>query len=93
MTALPPRGRAACWCMIPAGPAMPAKASIDGEVVDLAEAQVPVTDRGFLFGDSVFETKRTYGGRCFRLGERGRTPARGTCSIADVLWRYHRACQ
>ena len=29
---------------------------IDGRVVALAEARVPVTDRGFLLGDSIFET-------------------------------------
>ena len=36
--------------------------SIDGRVVDSADAQVSVFDRGFLYGDSVFEVYRTYGG-------------------------------
>ena len=35
-------------------------ASIDGRITSGAEASVPVTDRGFLYGDSVFETFRTY---------------------------------
>jgi len=35
----------------------------------LAEARIPVTDRGFLFADSVFDTVRTYGGRPFLLGD------------------------
>ena len=39
-----------------------AKVSIDGRVVDGAEARVSVFDRGFLYGDSVFEVFRTYGG-------------------------------
>jgi branched-chain amino acid aminotransferase len=46
---------------------MSPKANIDGEILDLSEARIPITDRGFLFGDSVFETLRAYGGSCFRL--------------------------
>jgi branched-chain amino acid aminotransferase len=38
------------------------KVSIDGRVVDGGEARVSVFDRGFLYGDSVFEVFRTYGG-------------------------------
>jgi branched-chain amino acid aminotransferase len=38
------------------------KVSIDGRVVDSGEARVSVFDRGFLYGDSVFEVFRTYGG-------------------------------
>ncbi|RJP73152.1 MAG: branched-chain amino acid aminotransferase [Candidatus Abyssobacteria bacterium SURF_17] len=34
-----------------------------------AEARVSVFDRGFLYGDGVFETLRAYGGRIFRLNE------------------------
>jgi branched-chain amino acid aminotransferase len=41
------------------------KVSIDGKVVDSAEARVSVYDRGFLYGDSVFEVYRTYGGAPF----------------------------
>jgi branched-chain amino acid aminotransferase len=43
--------------------------SIDGEIVHGARAVVPVTDRGFLYGDSVYEVVRTYGGRPFALDE------------------------
>lgn len=42
---------------------------IDGLVVPEAEARVPVTDRGFLYGDSVYEVIRTYGGRPYLLSE------------------------
>src|SRR5690606_14899990 len=42
---------------------------IDGAEVKPAEARVSVFDRGFLYGDSVFETLRTYGGRAFALEE------------------------
>jgi branched-chain amino acid aminotransferase len=37
-------------------------ASIDGEPRPIAAARVPVVDRGFLFGDAVFEALRTFGG-------------------------------
>lgn len=42
---------------------------IDGAVVPLAEASIPVTDRGFLFADSVFDTVRTYAGAPFLMGD------------------------
>jgi len=38
-------------------------ANVNGERVPLAEAKVPVLDRGFLFGDSVYEVLRVYGGK------------------------------
>jgi branched-chain amino acid aminotransferase len=41
--------------------------SINGRIVAAQDAMVPVFDRGFLFGDSVFETLRTYGGKPFAL--------------------------
>jgi D-alanine transaminase len=40
---------------------------LNGEYVPLAEARVPVMDRGFLFGDGVYEVIPVYGGRPFRL--------------------------
>lgn len=42
---------------------------IDGVQVDPNRATVSVFDRGFLYGDSVFETVRTYGGRVFAIDE------------------------
>ncbi|MFW6050214.1 MAG: aminotransferase class IV [Myxococcota bacterium] len=38
---------------------------IDGQPMSEAEATVSVFDRGFLYGDSVFEVTRTYGGAPF----------------------------
>ena len=38
------------------------KVSIDGVIANGADACVSVLDRGFLYGDSVFEVFRTYGG-------------------------------
>lgn len=42
---------------------------IDGKKVEADSARVSVFDRGFLYGDSVFETLRTYGGAPFALDE------------------------
>ncbi len=42
---------------------------IDGQRVAPSEARVSVFDRGFLYGDSVFETIRTYGGTPFAVRE------------------------
>jgi len=53
-----------------------AKVSIDGRVVDAADARVSVFDRGFLYGDSVFEVYRTYGGVPFAEAEHLRRLAR-----------------
>lgn len=44
-------------------------AYIDGVRFAPEEAKVSVYDRGFLYGDTVFETIRTYGGRAFALDE------------------------
>jgi D-alanine transaminase len=40
---------------------------LNGVFLPLEEACVPVTDRGFLFGDGVYEVIPAYGGRLFRL--------------------------
>jgi branched-chain amino acid aminotransferase len=42
---------------------MTTRVSIDGALFDEKTAAVPVFDRGFLYGDSVFESLRTAGGR------------------------------
>jgi branched-chain amino acid aminotransferase len=48
---------------------MPARVWIDGAPVDAAQARVPVFDRGFLYGDSVYEVLRTFSGKPFALAE------------------------
>lgn len=48
---------------------MTTRVSINGVVVPPEEARVSVFDRGFLYGDSVFEVLRTYGGVPFALDE------------------------
>ena len=44
------------------------KVWIDGRIVEGAEARVPVTDHGFLYGDGIFEGIRVRSRRIFRLG-------------------------
>ena len=36
--------------------------NVDGRITPTAEARVPILDRGFLYGDSVYEVFRTYSG-------------------------------
>lgn len=45
------------------------KVWLDGRVLDAADARVPVTDHGLLYGDGVFEGIRAFGGRVFRLAD------------------------
>jgi len=56
-------------------------AYIDGKVLDLAKARVPLHDRGYLLGDGVFETLRTSNGRVFRLDEHAQRMVRGLTAI------------
>ena len=42
---------------------------LNGEVMPLAEARIPVLDRGFIFGDGVYEVIPAYGRVLFRLTE------------------------
>ena len=44
-------------------------AYLNGSFLPLDEARIPVLDRGFLFGDGVYEVIPVYGGRLFRLAE------------------------
>jgi branched-chain amino acid aminotransferase len=65
--------------------------ALDGRIVPPAEASVSVFDRGFLYGDSVFEVFRTYGGVPFGFAEHmdrlARSAARALiplpCSLAQ----------
>ena len=36
--------------------------NVDGKITPMEEATIPVMDRGFLYGDSVYEVFRTYRG-------------------------------
>ncbi len=40
---------------------------LNGKFVPLADAKVSILDRGFCYGDALFETMRVYSGKIFRL--------------------------
>jgi branched-chain amino acid aminotransferase len=42
---------------------------LNGNWIPQEQAHIPITDRGFLFGDGVFETARLHQGKYFRLGQ------------------------
>ncbi len=44
-------------------------ACLNGEIMPVEQAKVPVWDRGFLFGDAVYEVCRIYRGRCWLEAE------------------------
>jgi len=44
-------------------------ACLNGELMPADEAKVSIWDRGFLFGDAVYEVFRLYGGRCWLEAE------------------------
>jgi D-alanine transaminase len=54
---------------------------LNGEFVPLAEARVPVLDRGFIFGDGVYEVIPAYGRALFRLEAH---LARLACSLRSI---------
>ena len=54
---------------------------LNGEYTALADAKVSVLDRGFLFGDGIYEVVPVYGGRLFRFSEH---MARLSRSLAKV---------
>ena len=52
-------------------PEMPPErvAYVNGELVPESRAVVSIRDRGFVQGDAVFDTTRTFGGKIFKLTE------------------------
>jgi branched-chain amino acid aminotransferase len=48
---------------------LPVLTSVNGQIVDAAEATIPASDDGLLRGDGVFEVIRLYAGRPFALDE------------------------
>ncbi len=54
---------------------------LNGEQMPLSQARVPVLDRGFIFGDGIYDVAPVYGRRLFRFDEH---LARLTRSLAKV---------
>jgi branched-chain amino acid aminotransferase len=55
---------------------------VDGDLVPADEASVSVRDRGFLYGDAVFETVRVYGGELFRWNDHAERLARSAAAVS-----------
>jgi len=75
---------------------------LDGKIVDVKDARVPILDHGLLYGDGIFEGMRIYGGRVFRLdrhlarlaaGARALSLALpgGTCALREIVFATARA--
>src|SRR6266550_1043713 len=58
---------------------------VNGAYLDRAAAQVPVDDRGFLFGDGVYEVTRAVNGQLFAWERHLRRLARGLEALSIVL--------
>ena len=61
---------------------MAATVSVNGRITDERNATVSVFDHGFLYGEGVYETLRTYGGRLFEYGRHVRRLRRSAQMIA-----------
>src|SRR6185295_19578587 len=74
---------------------MPDVAFINGAFVPLAEAKVSIEDRGFQFGDGIYEVIRTYNGRPFSLDahlarlDRSATALNLTQPYSRADWTHH----
>jgi branched-chain amino acid aminotransferase len=64
--------------------------NLDGALVPPAAAAVSIFDRGFLYGDSVYEVIRTYGGRPFEL-EAHLDRLEGSAARIGLAMRWGRA--
>ena len=62
---------------------------LSGEYLPLAEARISPLDRGFLFGDAVYEVVPVYGGRPFRLREHLDRLNRSLAAIRMAAPRSH----
>jgi D-alanine transaminase len=76
---------------------MESLACLNGELMPVDEARIPVWDRGFLFGDGVYEVYRLYQGRCWLEEEHNARLRRSLAAIeitnvdlAELNSRLHR---
>ncbi len=69
---------------------MKALANLNGLLMPLEEARVPVLDRGFLFGDAVYEVLRVYAGRPWLVDEHFRRLATSLDAIRITGIDLHR---
>src|SRR3954471_24338631 len=60
-------------------------AILDGNIIERSEAKVDVEDRGFQFGDGVYEVIRVYNGKMFTITEHLKRFAKSAESIGISL--------
>ncbi len=58
------------------------KVWINGKLIDMNKASISIFDRGFMYGDGVFETMRSYDGEVFMIDEHLRRLARSLKTVA-----------
>ena len=46
----------------------------NGQLLPERDVGIPIRDRGFIYGDAVFDATRTFNGRTFKLKEHIRPP-------------------
>jgi len=64
---------------------------LNGEFLPLAEAKIPVLDRGFIYGDGVYEVIPVYDRLPFRLdGHLARLKRSSRPSASTIRWRTRR---
>jgi branched-chain amino acid aminotransferase len=68
--------------------------NVNGEIFDSAQARAAVFDRGFLYGDSLYEVVRTYGGRPAFMAEHlerlGKSAELCRMTLSQSLDQYRR---
>lgn len=62
---------------------MAATVNVNGKITSAQEAVIPVFDHGFLYGEGIYETLRTYNGRLF-LYERHMRRLRNSARLIDL---------
>src|SRR5947199_6133341 len=62
---------------------MPAMVNVNGRISDEREAVISVFDHGFLYGEGIYETLRTYNGRLF-LYDRHVRRLRNSARLIDL---------
>src|ERR1044071_6399637 len=62
---------------------MTATVNVNGRISTQQDAVIPVFDHGFLYGEGIYETLRTYGGRLF-LFDRHLRRLRNSARLIDL---------
>jgi branched-chain amino acid aminotransferase len=63
------------------------KASVEGQITDLSKARLPLADHGLLYGDSVYETMRSFAGEVFEVPRHLQRLRRSAAGVyLDVPW-------